>query len=155
MPRQWYRLCVMSKDPYQESALRRVSSAVVATSILIASSPAAAFDLFCMQRSALSFWLGEAGPIDAQSEDGEIGRVHFFFDTATGEYIERRVGSRAAITDRGRFDIVHDESAHGRDILAVLGNTTLHIRVGVEQTAFLRVDRGAVIEIGSCEPVTE
>ena len=28
------------------------------------------------------------------------------------------------------------------NILAVLGNTTLHIRVGVEQTAFLRVDRG-------------
>ena len=145
----------MTTDRLQHTTTRRIVAAAVASAILFASSPAFAFDLFCMQRSAVSFWLGEAGPIDAESEDGENGRVHFFFDIATGEYIERRVGSRAAITDRGHFDIVHDESAHGRDILAILGNTTLHIRVGVEQTAFLRVDRGAVIEIGSCEPVTE
>lgn len=108
-----------------------------------------------MQRSEIGFWLGEASPLDSQTDEGDTGRLHFFLDTATGEYRERRVGSRAAITDMGRYDIAYDERRHGRDFLAIKGNTTLHIRVGVERTAFVRVDRGAVIEIGTCEPVTE
>lgn len=44
-------------------------------------------------------------------------------------------------------------SAHR--LVGIKSNTTLHIRRRVERTALLRVDRGAVIEIGICEPVTE
>ncbi len=128
--------------------------AATAAIAMLTSAPALAYDLFCMQRSEIGFWLGEAGPLYSGTEDRGIG-LHFFFDTATGSYLEKRVGSRAAVTDLGRYDIAHDERAHGRDILAIKGNTTLHIRVGVERIAFLRVDRGAVIEIGACEPVTE
>lgn len=123
---------------------------------MLTSAPALAYDLFCMQRSSeIGFWLGEASPLYDNIEDTETGRNHFFFDTVTGKFLEKRVGSRAAITGMGRYDIAYDERAHGRDILAISGNTTLHIHVGVERTAFLRVDRGAVIEIGTCEPVSE
>lgn len=137
--------------PLNPKVRSRFAGALALAMLTITPADALAFDLFCKQRSAVGFWLGEASPIDVGS-DGS-GSVHFFFDTTTGDYVERKVGSRAAITDRGSYAIVHDEKQYGRDILAIKGNTTLHIHVGVERTAFMRVDRGASIEIGSCEPV--
>lgn len=131
-------------------------TATVAAAVLQTPAPARAYDLFCVQRGGeIGFWLGEASPLDSVVIHGDTGRAHFYFDTATGDFLEKRVGSRAAITDIGRYEIIHDERAQGRDILAISANTTLHVRVGVGRTAFLRVLRGAVIEIGTCEPVTE